>query len=146
MWTRPPAEVSCVSSSVESFYRGLVAGGVFGVVFVAPEVPALSKIFAPVRPAILAGSWCFFTSLASCVLTRGGLPFPFNGAISGLFSGAVIGLGCRWPRESVAWTMGSSACLSVISHYAMEGQQKESIADESGRPRSLCNSGSSTSS
>ena len=53
MWTKPPPEVSCaiglawlsyeqlcalaeVSSSVESFYRGAVAGGVFGLVF-GPE-------------------------------------------------------------------------------------------------------------
>ncbi|CAK0873451.1 unnamed protein product, partial [Prorocentrum cordatum] len=137
MWTRPPPDVSCVSSSVESFYRGALAGGVFGLVFAQPEAGALARLGAPLRPALLAGSWCFLTSFASCVLTRGGMGFPWNGAFAGLFSGAILGLpgfsggGCR---ETMAWTMGSSAALSLISHYAMEGVQKEPASLASAEP------------
>eukprot|EP00913_Durusdinium_trenchii_P019594 g18419.t1 len=76
-----------VSSSVESFYRGAVAGGVFGLVF-GPEtgVGVVAHLMAPFRPALLAGSWCLLTSFSSCALSRDGLPFPWNGALSGLFS------------------------------------------------------------
>eukprot|EP00927_Polykrikos_kofoidii_P022456 TRINITY_DN20949_c0_g1_i1.p2 TRINITY_DN20949_c0_g1~~TRINITY_DN20949_c0_g1_i1.p2 ORF type:complete len:183 (-),score=24.77 TRINITY_DN20949_c0_g1_i1:76-624(-) len=124
MWTKPPNEVSCVSSSVESFYRGAVAGGVFGIVFpYEGRAGVLARLGAPLRPALLAGSWCFLTSFASCVLTRGGMGFPFNAAMSGLFSGSAIGLAARWPRETIAWTMVSSAALSVLTHLGMEGQQ-----------------------
>mmetsp|Transcript_79049 Transcript_79049/g.218796 ORF Transcript_79049/g.218796 Transcript_79049/m.218796 type:complete len:162 (-) Transcript_79049:117-602(-) len=132
MWNRPPPEVSCVSSSVESFFRGLVAGGIFGMVFPPEGAGLLMRLRAPFQPALLAGSWCFLTSLASCELTRGGLGFPWNGAFSGLFSGWVIGIVSRWPRESVAWTMASSSALSVLSHYAMEGQQKEGATNDTG--------------
>eukprot|EP00434_Breviolum_minutum_P001107 symbB.v1.2.000968.t1/scaffold39.1/size394969/12 len=145
MWTKPPPEVSCVSSSVESFYRGAIAGGVFGLVF-GPEtgVGLIAHLMAPFRPALLAGSWCLLTSFSSCALSRDGLPFPWNGAVSGLFSGgalgshgpldgekivpaawkpgAVISLVSRWPRESTAWTMAGSSILSILSHYATEGQ------------------------
>ncbi|CAK8985582.1 unnamed protein product [Durusdinium trenchii] len=112
-----------VSSSVESFYRGAVAGGVFGLVF-GPEtgVGVVAHLMAPFRPALLAGSWCLLTSFSSCALSRDGLPFPWNGALSGLFSGAVISLVSRWPRESIAWTMAGSSVLSILSHYATEGQ------------------------
>mmetsp|Transcript_33490 Transcript_33490/g.53350 ORF Transcript_33490/g.53350 Transcript_33490/m.53350 type:complete len:165 (+) Transcript_33490:46-540(+) len=128
MWSRPPPEVACTSSSVESFYRGLIAGAVFGVVFPPPEPGVLARIRAPFAPALLAGSWCFLTSLASCVLTRDGVGFPVNGALSGLFSGSVIALVARWPRESVISTMLTSGGLSVLSHYIMEGQQKDGSA------------------
>mmetsp|Transcript_73281 Transcript_73281/g.166095 ORF Transcript_73281/g.166095 Transcript_73281/m.166095 type:complete len:151 (+) Transcript_73281:116-568(+) len=132
MWNRPPPEVSCVSSSVESFYRGAVAGGIFGMVFPPEGARLLVRLASPFRPALLAGSWCFLTSLASCELTRGGFNFPWNGAISGLFSGWVIAVASRWPAESVAWTMASSGALSILSHYAMEGQQKEASCRDSG--------------
>mmetsp|Transcript_12849 Transcript_12849/g.29142 ORF Transcript_12849/g.29142 Transcript_12849/m.29142 type:complete len:176 (-) Transcript_12849:18-545(-) len=131
MWNRPHPEVSCVSSSVESFYRGVVAGGIFGIAFPAEGAGLLLRLASPFRPALLAGSWCFLTSLASCELTRRGCGFPWNGTISGLFSGYVIGAASRWPRESIAWTMVSSSALSVLSHYAMEGQQKEGTAGSS---------------
>eukprot|EP00747_Dinoflagellata_sp_TGD_P168057 gnl/TRDRNA2_/TRDRNA2_193626_c0_seq1.p2 gnl/TRDRNA2_/TRDRNA2_193626_c0~~gnl/TRDRNA2_/TRDRNA2_193626_c0_seq1.p2 ORF type:complete len:148 (+),score=15.30 gnl/TRDRNA2_/TRDRNA2_193626_c0_seq1:92-535(+) len=123
MWREPPREVSCMSSSVEAFYRGLLAGGVFGAVFAPDGAGLLLRIAHPVRPALLAGSWCFLTSFASCCLTRSGFPFPVNATVSGLFSGSVIGLAARWPRESVLWTMVSSSALSVMSHYTMERQQ-----------------------
>ncbi|CAL1145578.1 unnamed protein product [Cladocopium goreaui] len=82
----------------------------------------MAHLMAPFRPALLAGSWCLLTSFSSCALSRDGLPFPWNGAVSGLFSGAVISLVSRWPRESTAWTMAGSSILSVLSHYATEGQ------------------------
>eukprot|EP00929_Paragymnodinium_shiwhaense_P095643 TRINITY_DN56892_c0_g1_i1.p2 TRINITY_DN56892_c0_g1~~TRINITY_DN56892_c0_g1_i1.p2 ORF type:complete len:171 (+),score=29.28 TRINITY_DN56892_c0_g1_i1:59-571(+) len=125
MWARPPKEVTCVSSSVESFYRGATAGGVFGVVFAPEGVGLLARIASPFKPALMAGSWCFLTSFASCVLTRSGVDFPFNAAISGLFSGQVIGLAARWPKESIAWTMVSSSLLSIMSHYCMAGHEVE---------------------
>ncbi|CAE8623729.1 unnamed protein product [Polarella glacialis] len=132
MWTKPPPEVSCVSSSVESFYRGATAGGIFGLVFAPEGVGAIARLGSPLRPALLAGSWCFLTSFASCVLTRGGFGWPWNGTFSGLFSGAVIGLASRWPPESIAWTMASSSLLSIMSHYATEGQ-KDGVQAESRR-------------
>lgn len=49
-----------------------------------------------------------------------------------MFSGSVIGMACRWPRDTVAVTMASSAGLSVMSHYLMEGQQKEAVANDVG--------------
>eukprot|EP00933_Yihiella_yeosuensis_P038874 TRINITY_DN32818_c0_g1_i1.p1 TRINITY_DN32818_c0_g1~~TRINITY_DN32818_c0_g1_i1.p1 ORF type:complete len:150 (-),score=7.14 TRINITY_DN32818_c0_g1_i1:94-543(-) len=130
MWTKPPPEVSCVSSSVESFYRGAVAGGVFGIVFHPAEAKGVvARLGGPLRPALLAGSWCFLTSFASCVFSRGGMPFPWNGAFSGLFSGAFIGVMCRWPPDSILWTMGASGALSVLSHYATEGQKEGVMAE-----------------
>mmetsp|Transcript_22708 Transcript_22708/g.59927 ORF Transcript_22708/g.59927 Transcript_22708/m.59927 type:complete len:148 (+) Transcript_22708:152-595(+) len=130
MWTKPPPEVACTSSSAEAFYRGAVAGGIFGVVFQPEGGGVLAKLASPFRPALLAGSWCFLTSLASCVLTRGGFGFPLNGAVAGLFSGSCIGLVSGWPRGQVIQTMVSSSVLSILSHYAMEGQQKEAAAEE----------------
>merc|ERR1711972_339356 len=87
----------------------------------------LARLGSPARPAILAGSWCFFTSFASCVLTRGGMMFPLNGAVAGLFSGSIIGLVARWPRDQVLQVMVSSSVLSILSHYAMEGQQQKDV-------------------
>mmetsp|Transcript_37443 Transcript_37443/g.99529 ORF Transcript_37443/g.99529 Transcript_37443/m.99529 type:complete len:137 (+) Transcript_37443:56-466(+) len=121
MWTKPPPEVSCISSSVESFFRGSVAGGIFGVVFRPQGLALVAQLASPLRPALLAGSWCFLTSFASCVLTRAGMPFPLNAASSGLFSGSVIGLVSRWPADAVRSTMVCSGVLSVISHYGAEG-------------------------
>eukprot|EP00928_Gymnodinium_smaydae_P096769 TRINITY_DN8612_c0_g6_i1.p1 TRINITY_DN8612_c0_g6~~TRINITY_DN8612_c0_g6_i1.p1 ORF type:complete len:150 (+),score=29.34 TRINITY_DN8612_c0_g6_i1:105-554(+) len=130
MWQRPPPEVSCASSSVEAFYRGAVAGGMFGVVFGGEGTGLVARLMAPVRPAFYAGTWCLFTSFASCVLTRAGVPFPWNGACSGLFSGSAIAAITRVPRDSAAWLMGSSAALSVMSHYAAEGAQGGSTSAE----------------
>mmetsp|Transcript_30218 Transcript_30218/g.70264 ORF Transcript_30218/g.70264 Transcript_30218/m.70264 type:complete len:142 (+) Transcript_30218:119-544(+) len=130
MWCRPPPEVSCVSSSVESFYRGAVAGGIFGLVFPPEGATPLVRVGYPLQPALLAGSWCFLTSLASCEFSRGGLWYPWNGLFSGLFSGWVISVACRWPRQTVAFNMACSAALSVVSHYAMEGQQLEGARTE----------------
>ncbi|CAE7215158.1 unnamed protein product [Symbiodinium sp. CCMP2592] len=123
MWTKPPPDVSCVSNSVESFYRGTVAGGIFGLVF-GPEtgVGLLAHLKGTVRPAALAGVWCLLTSFSSCVLTRDGFPYPYNGAISGLFSGAVLSIVNRWDRDSTLWTMAGSSVLSILSHYATDGQ------------------------
>ncbi|CAE7192701.1 unnamed protein product [Symbiodinium natans] len=56
------------------------------------------------------------------VLTRDGFPYPYNGAISGLFSGAVLSIVNRWDRDSTLWTMAGSSVLSILSHYATEGQ------------------------
>ncbi|CAE7540285.1 unnamed protein product [Symbiodinium pilosum] len=75
-----------------------------------------------VRPAALAGFWCLLTSFSSCVLTRDGFPYPYNGAISGLFSGAVLSIVNRWDKDSTLWTMAGSSVLSILSHYATEGQ------------------------
>jgi len=134
MWTKPPREVPCTSSSVESFYRGLVAGGIFGIVFAPEGAGVRASAASSFKPAVLAGSWCFFTSFASCVLTRSGVGFPWNGAISGLFSGSALGLLGRWPRQSVAWTMVFSSILSVTSHYLTEGHSQDGVViDSTGR-------------
>merc|ERR1719221_2029022 len=84
---------------------------------------------------MLAGAWCLFTSYASCVLTRGGMGFPWNGAIGGLFSGSIIGLasGGHSCRETLALTMGTSAVLSIASHYVTESQQKDGAAHNDAR-------------
>mmetsp|Transcript_112820 Transcript_112820/g.224439 ORF Transcript_112820/g.224439 Transcript_112820/m.224439 type:complete len:172 (+) Transcript_112820:107-622(+) len=132
MWSRPPPEVSCMSSSVESFYRGAVAGGIFGMVFPPEGSGLLLRLGAPFRPALLAGSWCFLNSLASCESTRQGLIFPWNGALSGLFSGYVIAVLSRWPRESVALTMVTSCGLSLLSHYAGESQLRDGATAAAG--------------
>jgi len=114
-----------MSGSVEAFYRGVLAGGIFGLVFPAEGAGLLVRLASPFKPALLAGSWCFLTSLASCELTRRGCGFPWNGAVSGLFSGYVIGAASRWPRDSIAWTMAASSALSLLQHYGLEGQPKE---------------------
>mmetsp|Transcript_28419 Transcript_28419/g.42963 ORF Transcript_28419/g.42963 Transcript_28419/m.42963 type:complete len:163 (+) Transcript_28419:127-615(+) len=129
MWAKPPPEVSCVSSSVESFYRGSVAGGIFGIVFAAPG-PVLAKLASPLQPALLAGSWCFFTSFASCVMSRAGLGLAFTSVFAGMFSGSMISIAARWPRDQAVQVMCTSAFLSVLSHYAAEGQHQEVASED----------------
>mmetsp|Transcript_81350 Transcript_81350/g.235185 ORF Transcript_81350/g.235185 Transcript_81350/m.235185 type:complete len:165 (+) Transcript_81350:109-603(+) len=128
MWTQPPEEVKCINNSVEAFYRGTLAGGIFGFVFAPDGAGVLAKLRAPWRPALLAGSWCFFTSFASCVLTRGGFGFPWNGAVSGLFSGTILGLVARWPKDQAIQLAATSGILSMLAHYAMEGQHPKDVA------------------
>merc|ERR1712150_60633 len=85
----------------------------------------VARIVSPGRTALLAGSWLFLTSFASCVTTRAGLWYPFNGILAGLFSGSTIGMAARWPPDQVRQTMAFSAFLSAISHHMMEKQQKD---------------------
>merc|ERR1712008_543061 len=44
------------------------------------------------------------------------------------FSGYVIAVLSRWPRESIALTMVTSCGLSLVSHYAGESQLREGAA------------------